>query len=1181
MRFNLTAKKLAIIILAIVIVLLGGAFALAKTGHFEPLAKLLNIKADTTVQSMPSSYTFCVEGGGNSPYAGVYNQVTRPNGGIPYYQKGNYFLYANYDTTYSNGARWVLNTTLDQPYYSSSPYTQHCSNNTLQACAPGPADGTWSWGNDNTKLIGRTGNVDPNTCLPSEAGVHGKVKDSAGAIISGATVRIISTNQQTITSDDPAYNYGFKPLQPSTYQLEASKEGYGSDTKDVTISSGQMAELDFILTSSQDGKSIGIAGSIVDQNDNPIKAVKVKISCAGYPCLAEPKGPWALETTESMRLSDDGSNKKYNYAALGLSPITGSQYFLLEYTIPEGWYFDINENGIDDDNWNGQLRVAASEFSNTPYTLESGKYKVVYKDLVLTPTSDRLNVMGFVRDEGNEVLSGVTIKLYDSRGTLIKSASSLSSSTQNEQGWKYEYIIENLPQEIITDNKESTSYLTFEKNGYVLAAILDESSNYIGREITDKVYLYNSDIVKLEGLNAIFRSVKMVREATTIINGRVRKDEPIPTDIDLRVGLKIGGYSRNGDFEQDFANSDATTGVDEDGRYQLKISSSKFPYLGLGNTMDVEVCAVAAKKNGDKNYGCHAVTTDIVIGGFGIPFPPQLFTIEKGQVYNDKDIVIDLSESLFRVQYLSAVDGNPINLIDEKIESEYFTCIDNHNEYRDECLMGQYYDINDPTFSTRIYRLSNTFLATTDVTNFVIHSFETTNYELVPPSHDLHGGDTDIVYLIPKSNKENAFYCEQHGGMWFATFRATKDELFSSTRKSILDEMGKLYVQISYSAGMQVPSFFIDNSSRGGAYEVNPFEVSCLNTKYAFSLSTRSIDDHNVHNWVHEIGHVIDFAKKLTDNPNNGFINNFNAGNSAKCNGLYASKYPCFSDYAFHTNPWEMWAEFFATWVTQMDKINAALADPNVSKDCKNVLKHLLAIMDSKFPNMSHYGLGSSTSSTDRSTSSVDVARVLAATTSSPELTAIMKEFGYQEVQAPTVNVAISDSALFSLTPTQILAGKWLKENYDKLGPIQKANFNLGVISSQVNMWVTNNRAITYIRTQIANMSAQIENWLGALGFNFTSSKLSGTLLDQDGKPVSGFKITVGETPEKGKFDITDANGQFSISRLPTGSQRLMINDPKNNNASYAVYEYFSKNIEATITVAPKTNYTKYLMIKR
>ena len=654
--------------------------------------------------------------------------------------------------------------------------------------------------------------------------------------------------------------------------------------------------------------------------------------------------------------------------------------------------------------------------------------------------------------------------------------------------------------------------------------------------------------------------------------------QPIPNSFKTTVGLKINGYDRGANFDQAFAQSDATAGIDDSGRYQLKIPSSKFPFFGLKDTMDVEVCAQATNNMGENYYGCHIIRNDT--SATRIPDLPQLFTIKKGEVYSGKLIVIDIKEVIYKIHFLSAVDGSTINLLkDEKIENEYFTCIDNTNIYRDECLIRQYYDINDPTFSTRVYKLDNTFLNSTDVTNFVLDYFETTNYKLVPQSHDLPSGDEGTVYLMPKNNKENAFYCEQHGGMWFATYMAKKDEMFSSARKPILDEMGRLYTQISYSTDMQVPAFFIDNSMRGGAYYDNPFEISCLNTKYVFSLGTNSIDSKYVQNWVHEIGHVVDFAKNLSGDASNGFNRNFNAGLDGSCNEKYGGKYPCFSDYAFQTNEMEMWAEFFATWVTQMDKINAALADPSVSLDCKNVLKHLLAIMDKKFPNMPHYGLSSSTSSTGRSTSSVDVARVLGATTSSSELTAIMKEFGYQEVQAPTVNVSVSDSALFALTPTQILAGKWLQENYDKLGPIQKANFNLGVISSQVNQMVVNNSAVTYIRTQITAFTATVESWLGKLGFNFTSSKLYGNLLDQNGRPVCGFKVTVGESPEKGKYDITDANGQFSISRLPTGSQRLMVNDPRNNNASYAVYDWFSKGGLSVITVARDTNYNKALMI--
>jgi hypothetical protein len=74
---------------------------------------------------------------------------------------------------------------------------------------------------------------------------------------------------------------------------------------------------------------------------------------------------------------------------------------------------------------------------------------------------------------------------------------------------------------------------------------------------------------------------------------------------------------------------------------------------------------------------------------------------------------------------------------------------------------------------------------------------------------------------------------------------------------------------------------------------------------------------------------------------------------------------------------------------------------------------------------------------------------------------------------------------------------------------------------------------------------------LRKLGFEISSASISGKVEDFDG-PISGIKVTYGN-----KTTITDRNGNYKLTRVPTGNFEFSASDPSINQ----VYRSFSLNI--------------------
>jgi hypothetical protein len=81
------------------------------------------------------------------------------------------------------------------------------------------------------------------------ARLSGTVSDSAGAVVSGATVTVTNagTGRAVTANTDEAGNYVIPALPPSEYHVEVKQSGFKSVTQTVTLQTQQVAVLNLVL----------------------------------------------------------------------------------------------------------------------------------------------------------------------------------------------------------------------------------------------------------------------------------------------------------------------------------------------------------------------------------------------------------------------------------------------------------------------------------------------------------------------------------------------------------------------------------------------------------------------------------------------------------------------------------------------------------------------------------------------------------------------------------------------------------------------------------------------------------------------------------------------------------------------------------------------------------------------
>lgn len=82
---------------------------------------------------------------------------------------------------------------------------------------------------------------------PTKGHIKGMVKNSGGAAVYPVTLTIVGSG--TSTKDTGTGFYGFVDITPGTYSVRATAAGYNTQTKSVTVTAGQVATLNFTLSS--------------------------------------------------------------------------------------------------------------------------------------------------------------------------------------------------------------------------------------------------------------------------------------------------------------------------------------------------------------------------------------------------------------------------------------------------------------------------------------------------------------------------------------------------------------------------------------------------------------------------------------------------------------------------------------------------------------------------------------------------------------------------------------------------------------------------------------------------------------------------------------------------------------------------------------------------------------------
>lgn len=398
--------------------------------------------------------------------------------------------------------------------------------------------------------------------------------------------------------------------------------------------------------------------------------------------------------------------------------------------------------------------------------------------------------------------------------------------------------------------------------------------------------------------------------------------------------------------------------------------------------------------------------------------------------------------------------------------------------------------------------------------------------------------DITRVFLINELRSDAAIATYQKNGVTFVMEARHKNYYLIDT--TALDKASVLISQWSQYANVKIPHIFIGSGHRtgisGGYYYLPNVTADNL---IGLSLNFLLSGDYAI--LIHEMAHYI--TNGLSNNSYTNFDRNLSlaASNLNKNNcSRYSFKYYCFNSYA-GVNEQENWAVFVEAFMTEHDKLVAAMNDPAVSRECRDSLKATYAFLKAYFPNLPVYQDMYSANWNDTNSGG---GRVLAATTDNllSQMNNILAENGYQvTIQA---NIALISNLIYAnLTPEQMAAGYWRESIYNTLPITQKARIQLTVLENLVIKAFNENTTIISIRDTLNVLNNSIESWMRILGFNFSSSSINGTVFDQNGRIQPGVRVRVGK-----KSAITNVNGYYVIRRLHTGKQEITVSDPKNNN---------------------------------
>ncbi len=224
------------------------------------------------------------------------------------------------------------------------------------------------YGPDDNNPIGR-GQVSARVYLDrTTANLRGTVTDANSNPLEGATLTLTPDEGDAITAtSDASGHYVFAELEPGTYDLEATLEGYFANTvEDLSFEANDFAVQNITLSPSV----ANLSGTVTDPDDNPLEGVSLILT---------------PETGDALNTTTDASG---NFEFAMLAP---SSYNLE--AILDGYVTGTVEN----------------------FTLAAGD--VVAQEITLVPNI--ANLRGTVTATNSDPLEGVTVTLTPNEGDAL------------------------------------------------------------------------------------------------------------------------------------------------------------------------------------------------------------------------------------------------------------------------------------------------------------------------------------------------------------------------------------------------------------------------------------------------------------------------------------------------------------------------------------------------------------------------------------------------------------------------------------------------------------------------------------------------------------------------------------------------------------------------------------------
>jgi len=1157
-------SKLILGIIAVAIIIFSGAlFGLAKYGviHIKMLADVTTnssafsvLVKDSTGNVVGSGVDVTLKNANSN--AEVASQITGADGiakftSIP---DGNYRIYV----AGGQNSIKVLNGTCASNVAATLPFsgnfvviycsgssggtcggttcaiTQHCSssNQCVDSC-PAVRCKTGETCNATTQECQANNQVEHEVTLSVSVKtdcVDCRNLDSQG-IVSNIPISFADYNGLSRNSNSPDQHIlSFERIKTGSYTFkinDSKSDNYNSDyeskTETKTISSSNAsASIQFQLKENPASVSNGkldIYGLATEQDPTKVVTgvvVSTKVDCSDITdnsSKATCESHKAESEKQSTSLATLLTGKPANYSIDGiydftLLPVSSFPNISINLNLPNNinYYYDKNDNKKFDVGEDGIITNAATiERSNV---MISGHSRTVRKNfdkfrkkIADTPVEEQRYYIIGGRVKTNSRVTGVDLPIG---GINLKLSSSDSIATTISKDKVFS--------EPLIDKTENYFFNKFlgKEGEYTFSVDLPSDSpyrviRYIG-EPTFKLSDAENTGVKYQGKDVYYYGI----HALLGLNPANTKKLIVYGNINGVLPSEISGIS----VQLDYANGSVTTTAKNDNLFEPE-------------PLDTANYIIEALWAPNLAYD---ITTDN---------PNSLIIPESYQIFLSEDAVFnqDLNAYLYKkdftvhsgnpkmieLNFHDAVSGKILQIDKDRIS---VTCVSTSDKILETCVKSISYDENSYKLKINFdYPMPTTFL--TD--HYVLKVGQSDNYKQFYDNIGL--SSPQDIYLLPKKgfSRTDDLTCNTYNDYKFCTYKIIADQVFSPTRIEKLKKIAEIYKYFypsrSHMVYIEAPGY--DNPDALGYLRLE--EIDSL------SLAAR---------------HIVDRASadNIVNNQNSVYYNTFVRAR------LVARGYIDATHQILRTDgePVRMCPEIFQNttlfgrseqddavayrdfvvdYLLNHDTINNFFRDeqtrlnqPN-NYHCLNALRSIDSLMNDQYSSVRVFS-PSSVASTGGIGDSIESVN--------NDILAVMNEAGFKGSTKNSYD-RVASTSNFNPTAAQIASGVWLKENYDKLSNTEKAGIQVKVLMNKISDATSSSKPIATIRETLSTLNIQMEKWLKAIGFKFTTASLRGIITDQTGVPVSGLNVIYGK-----KTDITDKLGSFTLNRVVSGTDQIV-----------------------------------------